>query len=71
MGTPREQLKEIGDERIAEAIKPLSWTIIKARIEHMDFCAIRNVSADGTLVASLVLRLVQAAHSAKEKTNEI
>lgn len=57
---PRNQLAQLSDARISMAIAPLSWVLIKERCDHMDRCALGGISADATLILSLVLHLVQA-----------
>ena len=57
---PRLELAQMDDHDIARAILPLSWDLIKSRTAQMDHCAIGDVSADATLILSLVLHLVAA-----------
>lgn len=65
MTEPRAELAKLDDGTITKAIEPLAWELIKSRCDHMDHCATGRISADATLILSLVRHLVEARVSAQ------
>lgn len=57
---PRDELAAMDEAKISVAIAPLGWPLIRDRCAHMDHCATGGISADATLILSLVLSLVEA-----------
>ncbi|MZR14252.1 hypothetical protein GQE99_14610 [Maritimibacter sp. DP07] len=56
--SPRKSLAKTPDAQIDAALGEMSWSHVKERIAQMDHCATERDSASGTLIASLVERLV-------------
>lgn len=59
MSYPREDLAKTPEPAIDAALGGLSWKLIEDRIKQLDHCATGGVSLDATLIAALVVRLVE------------
>lgn len=66
-GYPREDLAKTPESEIDAALGRLSWRLIEDRIKQLDHCATGGVSLNATLIAALVVRLVEVHPGARPK----